>query len=69
MHHGGLIETDHEVLLLLRNDLSTRFVFPDKTLHSSPMELARDPDPDRTTFLWVPDLSIALPSPILLRFL
>jgi hypothetical protein len=31
------------------------------------MELALDPDPDPTTFLWLPDLSIALPSPILIE--
>jgi hypothetical protein len=37
-HHGGLIETDHEVLLLLRDDFSTRFAFPDTTSPRSPME-------------------------------
>jgi hypothetical protein len=66
-HHGGLIETDHEVLLLIRNELSARFVHPDKTMPPSPMGLALEPDPDPTTFLWLPDLSIALPSPILIE--
>jgi hypothetical protein len=38
--HGGLIETDHEVLLLILADLPDRFAFPNKTLphlqHNSP---------------------------------
>jgi hypothetical protein len=66
-HHGGLIETDHGVFFLIRADLSDRFAVLDKTLPQSKMELALDHDPDPTALLWLQDLSIALPSPILIE--
>ena len=58
-HHGCLIETDHEVLLFILADLSDRFAFSDK--------IALDPDREPTMLLWLQDLSIILPSPILMQ--
>jgi hypothetical protein len=63
--HGGLIETDHEVLLLLRDDIAARFAFPETKSPPSSMEAALDPYPNPAMFLWLPDLSIARPSPFL----
>jgi hypothetical protein len=61
--HGGLIEMDHEVLLFILADLPDRFSFPNKTLSPPPTQLTLDP----TTLLWIQDISIALPSQILIQ--
>jgi hypothetical protein len=67
-HHGGLIETDHKVLLLIRDDLSARFVFPDNRPISlcEILRLLGLPEPNIASSRFLPEelvLSCARSSP------
>ncbi len=65
-YHGGSIETDHEVLLLLRDDDADKFSLPMITSTPGAMNEIIDLDPNPQTFLWLSELSIK-PAPEILE--
>jgi hypothetical protein len=65
-YHGGYIETDHEVLLLLRVGDANKFNLPLITSTPGAMSDVIDQDPNPNSFLWMNDLAVK-PAPAVFK--